>query len=611
MSSRAMHILLALGFLLASISVLLFGLFSWSQTYDERVAPNVFIGGTSLSGMTQSEVKEQIQTRVDRLYASGIRVQLNDLERILPLATLVGSDSIDTVRFDVDRAVQEAMKTYHANDPLLNTLSLIQSIWKVQNVAVPVVIQQSRLEEAVREIFSNVEIQDADARFQFTRVDGVWQGVVLPEHTGQSFAFEPFYRALTDRLQQLDQTTIPLTLSISSPTLLTSHASTAIQQALAVLQQAPYIISFDESSKTPRSWELTGEILADMLIPTVEGTLDIAKEPFSVWIKSIASEVDRTPIDARFVVENGRVKEFLASRSGIMIDDVTTRLSVQEAVTTSSSSVIQLTVAVTQPTIATEQSNSIGIMQILGVGTSSYRGSPLNRRLNIQNGVNLLNGILIPPQATFSLLEALRPFTEENGYLPELVIKGDAIKPELGGGLCQIGTTTFRAVMNSGLPIVERQNHSLVVRYYNDPSNGNPGTDATIYEPSPDFKFLNDTNGYIFFQAENLVETQELRFTFWGTSDGRTGTYSPPVVSRWIPAPKEQRVETLNLAPGVEQCQESHVGADASFTYTVTKADGTTSSQLFNSHYRPLQRICLVGVKELSQPANTTTEQPE
>jgi vancomycin resistance protein YoaR len=154
--------------------------------------------------------------------------------------------------------------------------------------------------------------------------------------------------------------------------------------------------------------------------------------------------------------------------------------------------------------------------------------------------------------------------------------------------------------MNSGLPIVSRQNHSLVVSYYNDPSNGNPGTDATIYEPSPDFQFLNDTGHYILFQAENLTDTQELRFTFWGTSDGRQGSYSPPIVSRWIPVGDTQYVETLDLEPGVLQCQASHIGADASFVYTVITRETETIQTLFESHYRPLPKICLVGVEEIT-----------
>ena len=68
--------------------------------------------------------------------------------------------------------------------------------------------------------------------------------------------------------------------------------------------------------------------------------------------------------------------------------------------------------------------------------------------------------------------------------------------------MCQIGTTLFRMSMNSGMPIVQRVNHSLVVSYYADPVNGNPGTDATVYVPYVDFKFNNDTGNYLLLQTE-------------------------------------------------------------------------------------------------------------
>src|SRR3990167_3183667 len=101
------------------------------------------------------------------------------------------------------------------------------------------------------------------------------------------------------------------------------------------------------------------------------------------------------------------------------------------------------------------------VLEILGTGYSNFSGSPTNRVKNIRHAVvDKLNWVLIKPDEVFSLLSALRPFTIEGGYLPELVIKGDEIKPEVAGGLCQVGSTTFRAVMNSGLPVTARRNHS-------------------------------------------------------------------------------------------------------------------------------------------------------
>ena len=83
--------------------------------------------------------------------------------------------------------------------------------------------------------------------------------------------------------------------------------------------------------------------------------------------------------------------------------------------------------------------------------------------------------------------------------------------PEFGGGLCQIGTTMFRVTMNAGLPILERQNHSYRVRYYEPPV----GMDVTIYEPKPDFRFRND-----YSERQRLSEA-DLRSAFG--DPGRVG----------------------------------------------------------------------------------------
>ncbi len=307
-------------------------------------------------------------------------------------------------------------------------------------------------------------------------------------------------------------------------------------------------------------------------------------------------------------MENGRVIEFHGSQTGVAIDREATRVQLENALLRGTAEEIQLVTATTEPTVTTAEVNTLGIEGMLGVGISNFSGSPPNRIKNIKNAARILNGLLIKPDEEFSLVAALEPFTLENGYLPELVIKGDKIEPEIGGGLCQIGTTTFRAAMNSATPITERQNHSLVVRYYNDPSNGNPGTDATIYGPHPDFRFKNDTGAHMLLTTEVDLTSFELRFTFWGKSDGRKGSYSAPIVHRWIPAGEMREVKTTDLAPGERKCQSKYVGAETSFVYTIERPDGTKEETTYTSHYRPLPEICLVGVAPTESGAETGAE---
>ncbi len=186
-------------------------------------------------------------------------------------------------------------------------------------------------------------------------------------------------------------------------------------------------------------------------------------------------------------------------------------------------------------------------------------------------------------------METLGAIDGAHGWLPELVIKGNETKPEYGGGLCQIGTTAFRGALNVGLPIVERRNHSYRVRYY-EPA----GTDATLYDPKPDFRFRNDMAHPVLINAYS--SGTKVVFEFWGTKDGRVADPIKPRIFNIVQPPPMKLIETTDLPPGQKKCTESaHAGATAEFTYTVTYPNGEVKSEVFRSHYRPWQAVCLVG----------------
>jgi vancomycin resistance protein YoaR len=370
----------------------------------------------------------------------------------------------------------------------------------------------------------------------------------------------------------------------------------------------------DPHTKRPYTWTITEEHLVAWIEAQKdeEGTVGfglVSSSTKAFLEEQIAMVVNVEAESAKFEVgENGKIKEFRGSRPGIGLDIDETYAALNHAFSQRTwhdegiANSIPVVVEQVEPEVKTGEVNDLGINEILGVGYSNYSGSPANRVRNIRHAVyNKLNGLLIKPDEEFSLLNALRPFTIDGGYLPELVIKGEKIEPEIGGGLCQIGSTMFRAAMNSGLPITERRNHSLVVSYYNDHRNGNPGTDATIYDPAPDFRFKNDTGHYILLTTEMNTETGDLYFTLWGTNDGRKGSYSEPVVSQWIPHGPVKEIETTELAPGQRKCQGAHSGAVASFTYTRELPSGETIDRVFESYYRPLPTICLVGVGQKQQ----------
>lgn len=224
----------------------------------------------------------------------------------------------------------------------------------------------------------------------------------------------------------------------------------------------------------------------------------------------------------------------------------------------------------------------------IGVAETSMKGSGENRMHNITTGVEKVNGVVVYPGEEFSLITALQPLTEEGGYVKEYVINNAQSVKELGGGLCQVSTTLFNAVLDAGLPVTERRAHSYLVSYYQ------PGLDATVYDEDNDFKFLNDTNAPVEIKAQ--VEGDTVSFEIIGVPDGRVASSSVVVIATTTP-PAMAAFVSLDLLPGEYKCVERpRHGLQSESYYDVTYADGTTKHHVFGSTYKPWQEVCFFGI---------------
>lgn len=262
------------------------------------------------------------------------------------------------------------------------------------------------------------------------------------------------------------------------------------------------------------------------------------------------------------------------------------------------------------PTSTTSATSSIATFEeeVLAIATTSYKGSSADRVTNIKLGVKRLQGDYIAPGEEFSLLAHLRPFSEEAGFKKEHVIGATSSPMELGGGLCQVSTTLFRAALKAGLPITERHNHSYVVGYYG------AGLDATVYFPRTDLRFKND---YAYpIRIEGSVKNNILTITLYGRKDGRVASTTDIIATNIKPKPKTKYIPSTAIAVGETKCTETaRRGMTTDVTYIVTypekKNEGidmatffggtstimsaTTTSKRFLSVYRPWAAVCYVG----------------
>lgn len=237
---------------------------------------------------------------------------------------------------------------------------------------------------------------------------------------------------------------------------------------------------------------------------------------------------------------------------------------------------VALTIDVDEPKGTEEELSQV--KDLLGTFTTSYSSSGSSRCGNIANGTKLINGHTLYPGDEFSVLNALTPFTEENGYYLAGSYLGGQVVDSFGGGICQVSTTLYNALIRAEIQITERYNHSMIVGYVD------PSMDAAIAESSGmDLKFKNNTEHPIYI--EGYTSGKSVTFNVYGveTRDaGRKVTFESEVLSKTEPT--GQKVYTDASQPvGYIKSQSAHIGYKAQLWKIVTENGKQVSKEVFNT----------------------------
>lgn len=335
---------------------------------------------------------------------------------------------------------------------------------------------------------------------------------------------------------------------------------------------------------------------------TLQPSYHYSESKLDDLLRPLAEKVKIPPVDALFTFENGRVSAFRLSSDGKQADTENVKQKFEDElqeIVSKHSKIVKFTIPIktVKPEITSEKVNNLGIKEALGVGTSLFQGSIQGRIDNVILAASRSNGVLVAPNEVFSFNKTIGDVSAFTGYKQAYVIENGKTILGDGGGVCQVSTTLFRAVLNAGLPIVERHAHAYRVHYYEE--DGPPGIDATVYVPTVDFKFKNDTGHYLLIQ--NVVDSTINRLTFYiyGTSDNREVTISQPIIKSETPAPEPVYQDDPTLPKGtVKQIDFAAAGANISFNRQVKKNGKIIISETFNSNFKPWQAIYLRGTKE-------------
>lgn len=304
-----------------------------------------------------------------------------------------------------------------------------------------------------------------------------------------------------------------------------------------------------------------------------------------------SEQINISPRDARLRFNRATNSPVVlqTSRSGRQLDVDATASAIQVALTTGTDTA-PMTIRSVAPAVDSNRLGEMGIQELVGSGTSYFAGSSAARVRNIVISAEKFDGVVIPPGGIFSFNHFVEDVSAANGFEDSLIIWGDRTAVGIGGGICQVSTTVFRAAYFTGMPIVERYNHGYIVDWY-----GEPGLDATIYTPTVDFRFRNDTSAYLLI--EPVVDTANgvLTFNFYGTKPNRTVTVGNAVITDVQPAPPPLYTIDNSLAPGARQQVEwQKQGMTVRFERTIVE-NGVTRTDALVSRYQPWRAIYLVG----------------
>jgi vancomycin resistance protein YoaR len=371
----------------------------------------------------------------------------------------------------------------------------------------------------------------------------------------------------------------------------------SVKEADLLIQDGKVVIRSGHSGKHIDKDALISQI--DSLVNAYKGgTIDvpvIITPPHKINVDDLYSQINIEPRDASFKVENNSVTvvPHVVGRS-IEKSDL---LAISEELDNKEDFEKELPVRFIQPKITTDYAKSVLFRDTLATMSTqfyTYDENGRNRSTNIRLASSILNGTVLAPGQVFSFNEVVGPRTEQRGFKFAHAFIGGKIVDEVGGGICQVSSTLYNAVLFSDLEVIERKNHTFTVAYVPK------GQDATVSYGQADFKFRNSTRWPIKIKSW-VTDDNRVHFSLIGTNDfpGKTVEINPSIV-------KTVKFDTVyiddpNLPEGETKVKQEGMDGYVVDTYKIVKLNGQVISQtkLHTSVYRPLTQEIIRGTKKV------------
>ncbi len=557
----------------AGVLFLLFaiGVLAFRVTFDDKIYPAVVVGDVPVGGLTAAEATQRIEDRAAALNRNTVTFTYQD-QTWTPTLTELGA-TIDT-QASVNRAL-EMGRDNNAVDRVAFTSNILQSD---QTVPLETRIDPTRLDAWFDKVDADIGNPAIDATIV---VEGTSVSFTQ-DSTGIVVDREEAKAAIMQSLTSLQPIDAELPTVVDEPELRTADLEAGKTEVEQVLSK-PVEIVFEG-----KKWTIAPDVISPFIrvdSKMVDGTpkfeIGFDHAGLSGYLRETYSgEVNRLPVDATVAFDGGL---YATSESvdgvNLLANDFANAV---EQSFLSGHERVDVPVFVTKPKVDSNNLGALGIQTLIGRGDSNFAGGNADRDQNIYTGVAAVNGTLVPPGENFSFNGAVGAITEEKGYTVAGVILGEQIGRDVGGGICQVSTTVFRAALMSGFPMAEWYPHSYRLEGYERDGWG-PGFDASILQlgDNPanwaDFQFTNTTDAWILVQS--WVSYPYHVVEIFGTDPG----WNVDISNQWQDEGEvgdDAWFPDASLPPGtIEHTASPLPGLNVGFTRTVTDASGEVISE--------------------------------
>lgn len=561
--------------------------------YAGRIYPGTRVAGIDVGGMKQQEAALYLAERIS--YPQQGTILLRNGEQVWKAAPMQLGLFLDPQT--------SARNAYQVGRSGLITDQLrtqFNTWYSGEDLPPSLVFDQRTAHAYLSAIAAQIDTPTIEARLELNGTEVI----VHPGQVGRSLDVEKTLLAVSLQVQTMRDGVIDMFINESAPVILDATAQAEL--ARSMLSQ-PLTLSMPEGeSDQAGPWTIEPPTLALMLgferVETEQGMqyqVRIDSTQLRNYLLQVAPGLARSPRNPRFIFnDDTRQLEVLEPAIiGRQLDVEASIEHAQQQLMVGDHNATLVMKRIDPPVTDQSTGESLGITELVQSETSYFYGSNRSRVQNIATAASKFHGLLVAPGETFSMASAIGDITLDNGYAEAMIIIGGQTIKGVGGGVCQVSTTLFRAAFFAGFPIVERHAHAYRVYYYEKVAGNRldtrlAGLDATVFVPIVDFKFTNDTPYWLLMETYVNPSNSSITWKFYSTSDGRKVEWNTTGVVNIVPAPEPVYRENPDLRSGeIRQVDWAADGADVTVNRVVYRNDQVYLQDRIYTHYQPWRDV--------------------